>query len=184
VATHRIADEAERATAQVVREEAEELHELARGHGGVELPKRLQGAAAALETRPRVEVKPKDLQALTAAYAAALPKQAAKRVTDVHARRQREEKVRTAQAALDDMVGWLRDVLLVRAGGDPARALHVDAPDALRADADALDARHALEAVDVLLATRESLERNVQQNLALEACFLRVSALLLAAASR
>ncbi len=87
----------------------------------------------------------------------------------------------TAQAAIDDLVGWLRDVVLVSAGGDMAHTLHRDAADALAADAQALGPAAALTAVDVLLATRDSLERNVQQALALEACWMELSAITLAA---
>lgn len=125
-----------------------------------------------------------ELNELAARYGDQLPQGVEKELKLRLARQEREVKVLTAQAALDDLVGWLRDLILVSAGGDPDGALHRDAPEALRADAEALGAGPALAAVDVLLATRDSLERNVQQVLALEACFMELSTLTLAAAHR
>ncbi len=107
------------------------------------------------------------------------PRGAVKQLEDRWARRERETRVATLQAALDDLVAWYRDVLLVGAGGAPAAAVNVDAADALRADAAALGPRRALRAVDLVLAAREDLERNVAHGLALESLFLQLSALTL-----
>jgi DNA polymerase III subunit delta' len=125
-----------------------------------------------------------ELTELTERYGEMLPKGLEKQLKERHTRLEREIKVLTAQAAIDDVVGWLRDLLLVSAGGSPEAALHRDAAEELRADADALGPAAALAAVDVLLATREGLERNVQQTLALEACCMELSTLTLAAAQR
>ncbi len=104
-----------------------------------------------------------------------------KQVEERAARRERESRLATVQAALDDLVGWYRDCLLVGAGGDPAQALSADDADALRADAAALPPAVVLAAIDRVLATREDLELNLQQALSLEALFLDLAALALAA---
>jgi DNA polymerase-3 subunit delta' len=120
-----------------------------------------------------------ELEALGELYGDTPPRAVVKQVTDRLARQERETKTATLQAALDDLVGWYRDCLLVGAGGNAADAVHADAADALRADADALGPALLLRAVDLVLATRASLEFNVQPALALEALFLELSALTL-----
>lgn len=102
---------------------------------------------------------------------------AVKQLTDRLARREREARVATLATALDDLLTWYRDCLLVGAGGDPLAAVNIDAAAELREDADALGAAGLLEAVDRVLALRERLELNVQQGLALESLFLELSAL-------
>lgn len=121
------------------------------------------------------------LDELAQVYGDEVPRRVAKQLLDQSARREREAKVVVAQAALDDLVGWLRDCLYVGAGGDPARAVHADAAAQLRDDAAALSPAALLAAVDRILATREELELNVQQGLALEALLLDLSALALTA---
>ncbi|MDQ3342680.1 MAG: hypothetical protein M3524_03800, partial [Actinomycetota bacterium] len=108
-----------------------------------------------------------------------LPRGVAKQMTERLARREREVRVVTLHAALDDLLGWLRDCLLVGAGGDPAASLHADAAELLRRDAEALGPRRLLRACDLVLATRDDLELNVGQGLALEALLLQLSALML-----
>jgi DNA polymerase-3 subunit delta' len=125
-----------------------------------------------------------ELDELAERYGDKLPAGVDKQVKDRLARQEREVKTAIAQGALDDLGAWCRDVVLVASGGDAVDALHLDAPEQLRADADALGAERALRAIDRLLATREGLERNVQQGLALEACFMELSALTLAPVGR
>lgn len=118
-------------------------------------------------------------EALAAAYGDEPPQSVVKQLSDRAGRRKREARVAVAQAALDDLALWLRDALLVAVGGEPADAVNADAPEMLRADAAALGPARLLRAVDRVLATREELELNVQTVLALEACFLELSALAL-----
>lgn len=132
--------------------------------------------AAARKEEGRAEVA-----TLDDLYGGAPPRGVVKQVEERAARRERESRLATVQAALDDLVGWYRDCLLVGAGGDPAQALSADDADALRADAAALPPAVVLAAIDRVLATREDLELNLQQALSLEALFLDLAALALAA---
>jgi len=120
-----------------------------------------------------------ELESLADRYADTLPRSVTKQVEDRLARREREARLGTLQAALDDLVGWYRDCLLVGAGGDPADAVHADDPDGLRDDAAALPASVLLRSADLVTATRTDLELNLQQSLALEALFLDLSTLAL-----
>ncbi|MEX2619386.1 MAG: hypothetical protein WD250_04125 [Egibacteraceae bacterium] len=112
-------------------------------------------------------------------YGVEVPRAVTRQLDERQKREEREARTAVAQDALDDLLSWLRDMLLVAAGGDPGDALHVDAPDALRADARALGPAALLRACDRVVATREEVELNVQQGLALEALFLDLSALVL-----
>lgn len=118
-----------------------------------------------------------ELAELTELYSGELPRGVAKQVEDRLGRRQREAKLAALHGALDDLGGWLRDCLLLGAGGDPAGVVHIDAVDDLRTDADALGAEGLLAAVDRVLATRSALESNVSTTLALEAMLLELSTL-------
>jgi DNA polymerase III subunit delta' len=123
-----------------------------------------------------------ELAALGDDYGGKPPPAVTKQLEDRNRRREREVRVATLQAALDDLVGWYRDCLLLAAGGDAAAAIHADAPDQLRADAEALGPARILAAVDRCFATREDLELNLQQTLALEALFLDLAAAAMAPA--
>jgi DNA polymerase-3 subunit delta' len=117
------------------------------------------------------------LAQLAAAYGDEVPRPVAKQLEAQVTREEREAKISTLQAALDDLTGWLRDCLFVASGGDPADAIHRDAADALRDDAATLGHRRLLAAVDLVLAARESLEVNVQPQLAVESLLLSIHAL-------
>lgn len=116
-----------------------------------------------------------ELEHLAEQYGDEVPRAVRRQVEERHARHEREARLNVLQAALDDLVGWLRDCLLVAAGGDPAAAISADVPEALRADADHFGPAGLLAAVDAVMATREALELNVQAPLALEALFLLLS---------
>lgn len=129
---------------------------------------------AALKDRGRVEVAE-----LEEFYSGAAPRGVVKQLSDRLSRQEREARTVVTQAALDDLGGWYRDVLLVGGGGAPADAIHADDPDGLCADAKALPPATVLQSIDLVLATRERLESNVQQQLALEALFLDLATLTL-----
>ena len=117
----------------------------------------------------------RELEEIAEQWAGELPASVTKQLQERHARREREARVATTEAALDDLGGWLRDCLVVAKGGEPL--IHLDAADAVSGDAAALGPQRLLAALDIVLATRESLEFNVQERLSLEALFLRLSAL-------
>lgn len=104
-----------------------------------------------------------------------LPASITKQIQERHARLEREARLITMQAALDDLAGWLRDCVVVAEGGEPL--IHADSADAVGGDASAFGPARLLAALDLVLATRESLEFNVQERLTFEATFLRLSAL-------
>lgn len=105
-------------------------------------------------------------------YGDAPPRDVLRQVEQRSSRREREVKTTVAQTALDDVAGWYRDVLLVRVGGDPADAVHVDAAEELSADAAALSERALLTSMDTLFVRREELEFNIAMTLAVEALLL------------
>jgi DNA polymerase III subunit delta' len=144
-----------------------------------DLDAEVKRTAAAIEEAGEVEIAD-----LAARYGDELPAAVEKQLKDRTARRARDAKVTVAQAALDDLAGWYRDVVLVASGGDPALALHRDVPDALRADAEALGAALGLRALDLVFDTRERLERNVQQRVTLEALLIDLATLTLAPVGR
>lgn len=109
------------------------------------------------------------------AQAGELPAAVVKQLSERHARREREARTVTTQAALDDLAAWLRDCVLAAQGGPPL--IHADAADAVASDAAAFGAAKLLPALDLVLDAREALELNVQQALTLEAMFLELSAL-------
>jgi DNA polymerase III subunit delta' len=116
-------------------------------------------------------------QGLETSYGGEIPKAVERELEERLKRREREARTAVVQAALDDLVGWYRDCVLVSAGGDPGAAIHADASAALAADAESLGTPAILEAVDLCLAAREDLEMNVNVPLRLEALFLELSAL-------
>ena len=125
---------------------------------------------AALKARHKTE-----LEELTEQSGSTLPVGVTKQLTERHARIEREARVAAVQAALDDLAGWYRDCLVALGGAAPM--VHTDATEAVAGDAQALGAAALINAVELVFATRESLESNVQQGLALEALFLQLSAL-------
>lgn len=116
-----------------------------------------------------------ELDEIAEQWAEELPTAVAKQLQERAARREREARVATIQAALDDLGGWLLDCAVVAAGGSPI--IHSDVADSVGGDAAALGPARLVEALDLVLETRESLEFNVQSGLALEAMFLQLSTL-------
>ena len=117
----------------------------------------------------------RELDELASYSAGELPASVTKQLTDRQTRREREARVVTTQAALDDLSGWLRDCIVVAQGGAPL--VHADVPHNVGADATALGPAKLLQAMDMVLATREAMELNVGQGLTLEALFLELSTL-------
>jgi DNA polymerase-3 subunit delta' len=160
-----------------------------RRHRSILCRLRLQGPGCALvaakeldETvRREVEASKNEgkamLATLTVAYGEHVPRAVVKQIETRIAREEREAKISALQAALDDLTSWLRDCLLVACGGDPGEAIHRDAADLLHKDAGALGSARLLRTADLVLASRESLEFNVQPQLALESLFLSVHGL-------
>lgn len=154
-----------------------DLREQGQGHALVAARDLLDEVRRHVEERR--DAARQELTDLAAQYGDEVPRGVRKQVEERHARHEREARLQVLQAALDDLVAWLRDCVVVACGGDVAQAIHADAADGLRADAAALGPGRLLAAVEAVMATRESLELNVQASLALEALFMQLSALTL-----
>jgi DNA polymerase-3 subunit delta' len=90
---------------------------------------------------------------------------------ELQARRARR---RAHTAALDEslemVAAWFRDLVAV-ASGCEEQVLNADRLPALRADASGRDAGHLIDCISLIEETRRRLERNVLEDLALEALF-------------
>lgn len=118
---------------------------------------------------------------LAVAYGGELPSAVARELSDRGTRREREARLDVVQGALDDLLAWVRDVVVIQAGGEAGEVINVDASDELRADGAALSAPDLLWAADRIQRTRDDLERNAQPQLAIEALLLELAARALAA---
>lgn len=170
---------AHRAIARRIREEGQG-HALVAAHAvaGKSRSKRpgseVERRTAALKAQGEAE-----LADLAAQYRDDLPRAVRKEIEERHARVEREARTQVVAAALDDLLSWLRDCIVVARGGDGAVAIHADDLDGLRADAQAFGLAGLVEAVDLVFTTRERLERNVQPLLALEALFMELATLMM-----
>lgn len=153
----------------------------AHGSGHALVAARELGDEVRRHTEVRKEAGRRELEDLAAQYGDEVPRGVRRQLEERHARHEREARLHILQAALDDLLCWLRDCVFVACGGDPADALNSDAPEDLRADAEHVGPAGLLSAIDTVMATREALELNVQAPLALEALFLQLSALSLRA---
>jgi DNA polymerase-3 subunit delta' len=160
-----------------------------RAHRDIAGALRRRGAGEALVAARRLDEEAKrhsaelkaagrsELAELAALYGEQVPRAVGKAVEERLGREEREARVHAVQSALDDLVAWYRDCLLVAAGGHPGEAVHADAAEQLVQDAATLSPEAVLRAIDLILAAREDLELNVQQGLTLEALFIQVAAL-------
>jgi DNA polymerase-3 subunit delta' len=160
-----------------------------RFHRGIPGQLRSQGPAYSLVAAKAIDEEVKrhtaatkaegkrELDELTTVYGDDVPKAVSRQVADRASRRERELRTEVVRAALDDVVAWYRDCLLVEAGGPVETAINHDAGTELFAEAEPLGPAGLLRAVDLVLETRDRLESNVQQSLALEALFMQLSAL-------
>jgi len=121
-----------------------------------------------------------ELEALGELYGDSLPRAVAKQVEERLTREEREARGVCVQAALDDLLSWCRDALLLAAGGDAADVLHHDAVEEIRADAVVLGPARLLRITDLLQRAKEDLELNLQQTLALESLLLQIATLMMA----
>jgi DNA polymerase III subunit delta' len=157
-----------------------------------EIPRRLTDQGFALVAAKRIEeevtrrtatVKEEGKaakEALSEGYGEAPPRAVLRELEERNVRKEREARTVVVQQALDDIACWYRDALLVGRGADDAALVHGDDIEALRDTARSTGPATLLRALDLVMATRASLERNVQPRLALEALFLDLSALSLA----
>ncbi len=121
------------------------------------------------------EEQKRELADLDDIHGGNLPARLRKETDERHRRQEREMRIAAAQAALDDLAGWLRDCVVVAQGGEPL--IHADAAESVGGDAAALGPARLLQALDLVMSTRDAMELNVQPPLTIEAMFLELSAL-------
>ena len=120
------------------------------------------------------------LESLTELYGDQPPRPVVKELEERYKRLSRAEQTVTIQQALDDVVTWCRDVVVVAKGGDSGAVRNIDAMAALREDAETFSAATLLDVCDTALHTREAIEVNVKWDLAIEAFLLGAHARALA----
>ncbi len=112
------------------------------------------------------------LDQLAKLYGDTPPRAVTKEVEERYKRLARAEQTATIQQALDDLVSWCRDALVVGGGGGADGVRNVDAMERLVAQAESASAGALLDICDAALHTRESIEVNVRWDLAIEAFIL------------
>jgi len=158
----------------------EVLAALARGGPGVVVPLAKSLTATAKQRRERLaERHALEMAALEEAYGVEGPRGwppgVRTRIEKRFERIQRAEEQRTLRLLLDDLAGWLRDLLALAAGSDPATLINADARAALQADASSLTPGDLLEGLDGVRRCREALDRNGAPELHLERLLLALA---------
>jgi len=87
----------------------------------------------------------------------------------------RAEEQRTLRLTLDDLAGYLRDLVAVASGAGPAALLNTDAVASLERDATRLHPDDLLAALEAVAACRAALDRNGAPELQLERLLLSVA---------
>lgn len=126
-------------------------------------------------TRHRRDRNARERERLDEAYAGEWPPGARARLERRERRLEREEGQRALRTALDDLASYLRDLLAVQAGMDPADAVNRDHADLLRRDADRVPTVVAVDGLDAVAGCLDALERNGQPELQLERLLLRIA---------
>lgn len=122
-----------------------------------------------------------ELESLVDLYGDQPPRAVTRDVEERYKRLGRAEQTATVQQALDDVVSWCRDLLVLRGGGGADLVRNVDAIEALREDVEVLPAAALLAICDDAVHVREALEVNVRWDLAIESFLLGAHARCVAA---
>lgn len=106
-----------------------------------------------------------------------VPSPLRRRLDQRHKRKERRARLLAFDRFLDEFGTWLRDVVAVASGADPAtQVVNVDHADQLRRDAEALPVAAALEALALVPPVREALVvHSAQPQLQLERLLLPVA---------
>jgi hypothetical protein len=111
-----------------------------------------------------------------------LPRGVRTRTERRHKRQQREARSRALDRFLDDLGSYLRDLLVVHAGGDEATLVNLDRTAELRRDAARLSADAAMRGLADISRCREALDEfNGQPELQLERVLTPMAAAVFAA---
>jgi len=104
-------------------------------------------------------------------------KRSAKDIADGAKRAARRRRTEILTLAFELCATWLRDLAAVASGAEEV-AFNRDRLDVLRSQAQGMDAAHARDGAALVQETRRGLDLNVSEELALEALFFRLEALL------
>jgi DNA polymerase III subunit delta' len=121
-----------------------------------------------------------ELSRLGELYGDEPPRSVVKELDERYTHLARAQQTTAVQQALDDLVGWCRDALVVAGGGGPDAVRNVDDLAALREHAGTLSAAALLGICDSAQAVREAVEVNARWDLAVEAFILGAHARVLA----
>ena len=158
----------------------EVLARLAEGGPGVVVPLAKSLTAAAKQRRERLADRHAlELGQLEEAYGVEGPRGwppgVRTRIEKRFERIQRAEEQRTLRLLLDDLAGWLRDLVALRAGSDPSTLINGDVRAALAHDVDLLAPADLLEGLFGVQRCRAALDRNGAPELHLERLLLALA---------
>lgn len=111
------------------------------------------------------------------------PPKVRSRLTKRFERLERQEHRRALDLLLDDLASYLRDLLALQAGGDPAQLVNIDHEPALRRDALRLPPVDAIAGLTAIARCRDALDRNGNPELQLERVLLALALSLYRAAA-
>lgn len=126
-------------------------------------------------TKVRRARNEEELAAYEDAFGGEWPPGVRQRLERRFARQERHERHRALEFLLDNLASYLRDLLLVAAGGDGDAVVNLDHREQLRRDAARVPAPVALQALEAVADCRDALERHGQPELHLERLLLRIA---------
>ncbi len=97
------------------------------------------------------------------------------RLTRRFERREREERRRALDLVLDDLAGWLRDLLVAGAGGPDEQLVNIDHVREVHRDTTLLSAAQVVACLEAVEACRDALDRNGNPDLQLERLLLALA---------
>lgn len=116
-----------------------------------------------------------EMERLEASFGDQWPPGVRARIAKRNERREREARTQALRLVLDDLASYLRDLLVVGAGGGEDAVVNVDHLGQLADDAGRVPLALVLEWLDAVAETAEAIEMNGQPELQLERLLLRLA---------
>lgn len=126
-------------------------------------------------TKVRRSRNEEEMAAFEDAFGGEWPPGVRRRLERRFSRQERRERHRALEFLLDNLASYLRDLLLVGAGGDASGVVNLDCLVLVRRDAERVPAPVALDALDAVAECRDALERHGHPELHLERLLLRIA---------